>query len=1578
MVKRSTWIGVLLCIASFGFGCSSSEKRRGQTEASAHGEQALSTPSGSAAGATAGAANPACALLDNPLSRKKLGGALENKLLITCGRAQRSPQAVPSTARTAKAQARALAAAPGTDIGVNNPALDIGGSTQSETSVVAVGNVVCVAWNDSGEGFGSNGFAGFGYSLDGGQTFTDGGPFPAGPTGDLSFGDPSLAYSVRDNAFYFASLSSAGLSMWRSSDSCQSFQYVGVIHSAGGDDKELMAIDNTPGSPFFGRIYVGWTAFGLFNDINVANHSDNGGLSWSAAVAFPGSGSAGQGVYPAVAPNGDVYMALVNRGFSLGDHQDQWIWRSTDGGESWVQRANIGTDQLQPEDDESSIACGRQALTGDIRNLSSPQIVISADPAAPVGYVIHAVYPYDSDGEGPDHSNVFYRRSTDGAATWSPEVRLNDDTTTTDQFYPAIGVGETGILAVSWYDRRLDPAGNLLIDRFLTVSTDGGATWSKNERLSDVSSEVAQTNPNFDGLATCYHGDYDQVAVNGNFAHIVWSDDRRETASGPNPDVYYEQFVVNPRAGRVRALQGAVSCSGNLGFALSDSDLAGTGSHAIVVTTAGGDSENLVLTEDSTRPGNFSGSIAAAAGAATPNDGTLQVSDGVVITATYEDADDGSGNPAVVTAQVRADCAAPVVSNAHVSGLSGDTATVAIDSNEPAVMTVQYGFECTALTQSATSNLAPHPVATLTGLYPGVVYYYAISASDAVGNTTRDDNSGQCYSFKTLDVIASEDFENGLHGYVIDNGPDVGGEGGAGGIFGTGGAFPAGGTFGTGGTFGKGGSFGKGGAMGQGGFFGNGGGIGKGGSSFGSGGAQGGFQNAGGKGAAPGTGGFIGEAGAGGDVGEAGSPGGGSGGFGGAGGAGDSGSFRGLWHLSTACASSLIGHSATHDLHYGLDSSCTFNNGSANRGSATSPVIHLTDARFATLEFNYFLGTEGGGFFDQASVEISVNDGPFQVLSSNFTQLVQPEPDEPPTHRTRTGARPAGRYGLLENTGIWQHASEDLSPVLVGLSQADIRIRFHFDTIDGIANDFAGFYVDDVRVLGTKAPVPCASDSDCNDGRFCTGVETCKQGFCSSGIPVVCTADDGVSCTDAVCDETAKGCVQRANDAKCDDGIFCNGLERCDKTAGCQKGNPVVCPGGEVSCLVGVCQEQLKTCVQFPDDAVCDDGSFCTGKEFCSPTAGCQKGSPPCVDGVDCTDDVCDEATFSCNFPPNNARCDDGLFCTGQEFCDSFQGCRTTGAPCAAGERCDERGNQCIPVCFTDTNTNHQVAGRAYAKKKAYYALGSNDSLGSATTTTSLQGNGNYWRQVPSCPAPPNVDTVNVSVSGTVATVSGTASDPNSDIAKVQVTFWISLYVPVTLDATGTSNYSVSLGLPQGTHAVQVQAIDRAGFVSAINGPYYVQVMPPAPPKIDSLTATVSGSSVTVAGTASDPNNDIQKVEITIVKDGVVVASKVALGSTAFSGTVNGLGAGSYGARAQAVDGSGFVSTFGDPVPFVIAAATTCISDTNSHHRSDGRAVLSHGSYYAVGSNDSLGKNGATVTSLSGSGGYWKRVEACP
>lgn len=48
----------------------------------------------------------------------------------------------------------------------------------------------------------------------------------------------------------------------------------------------------------------------------------------------------------------------------------------------------------------------------------------------------------------------------------------------------------------------------------------------------------------------------------------------------------------------------------------------------------------------------------------------------------------------------------------------------------------------------------------------------------------------------------------------------------------------------------------------------------------------------------------------------------------------------------------------------------------------------------------------------------------------------------------------------------------------------------------------------------------------------------------------------------------------------------------------------------------------------------CDDGVFCNGPERCGPNITCRPGPPPCNDGNSCTTDTCLEGTASCQNAP--------------------------------------------------------------------------------------------------------------------------------------------------------------------------------------------------------------------------------------------------------------------------------------------------------------------------------------------------------
>jgi len=480
---------------------------------------------GAPKGAKGGLPPEACAMLDDVELRSRMDGLLL-KLTVLCGRTDLLGQ-VPS--EPAREPGPGEPDAGGVDVLVNNPGGDSGSSrTQSETSlsVNEVTGTICSGYNDSYHGVTQGtGYTGFSRSTDGGATFTDRGGLDAN-----SFGDPSIVWRKSDGHFYFATLHTSGLGIYRSTDDCTTFAYLGVIHGGGwSDDKELMAVDNNPASPHYGRLYCVWTDFGAGQVIR-STYSDNG-TNWSSPATL-NSGTNPQGAWPVIAPNGDVYVSWANGLFT--GTMNVVVARSTNGGVSYSLVTSPAANKVEPRDAAASGNCGRPALRGGIRYLPSPQIAVGPDG------VLHVVYSYDPDGYNTgDVVDVFYRRSTDNGATWGTEVRLNTDATTRDQFFPTVSVGTGNVVSTTWYDRRDDP-NNTLFKYYQRFSFDGGVTWEPDEAVSDVASSVV-LDPN---LATCYHGDYDTHVQTGTHAIAQWSDDRTQ-ATQTDPNVYVDRLPIS-------------------------------------------------------------------------------------------------------------------------------------------------------------------------------------------------------------------------------------------------------------------------------------------------------------------------------------------------------------------------------------------------------------------------------------------------------------------------------------------------------------------------------------------------------------------------------------------------------------------------------------------------------------------------------------------------------------------------------------------------------------------------------------------------------------------------------------------------------------------------------------------------------------------------------------------------------------------------------------------------------------------------------------------------------------------------
>jgi len=93
------------------------------------------------------------------------------------------------------------------------------------------------------------------------------------------------------------------------------------------------------------------------------------------------------------------------------------------------------------------------------------------------------LYATWADGRDGD-DDVFLRTSSDGGASWTAPVKVNDNGADgTAQFLPKVDVGPGDRVSIVFLDGRNDPHEKQLLDAYLATSTDGGKTFD-NVRLS--------------------------------------------------------------------------------------------------------------------------------------------------------------------------------------------------------------------------------------------------------------------------------------------------------------------------------------------------------------------------------------------------------------------------------------------------------------------------------------------------------------------------------------------------------------------------------------------------------------------------------------------------------------------------------------------------------------------------------------------------------------------------------------------------------------------------------------------------------------------------------------------------------------------------------------------------------------------------------------------------------------------------------------------------------------------------------------------------------------------------------------
>ncbi len=233
--------------------------------------------------------------------------------------------------------------------------------------------------------------------------------------------------------------------------------------------------------------------------------------------------------------------------------------------------------------------------------------------------------------------------------------------------------------------------------------------------------------------------------------------------------------------GRVTIDGSRFSCSDTVKFWVTDLDLNHDPEVIETATlelssTSEDTPEIVVVTETAANSSKFSGSITTAAGAPAP-DGLLQVADGDVITASYRDADDGSGSAAVSFDTARVDCTAAQIRDITVNTITDARATIAWTTNEPADSVLEWGMTPDLGQTVSDAGLKTSHSVLLNKFTSCGKAYFRIRATNEFGLESMADLGGAPFTFslgKIPGLYWKADFESGAAGWTLEGEWEIG------------------------------------------------------------------------------------------------------------------------------------------------------------------------------------------------------------------------------------------------------------------------------------------------------------------------------------------------------------------------------------------------------------------------------------------------------------------------------------------------------------------------------------------------------------------------------------------------------------------------------------------------------------------------------------------------------------------------------------------------------------------------------------------------------------------------------------
>ena len=426
----------------------------------------------------------------------------------------------------------------------------------------------------------SPGISGYGFSTDGGDTWTDAGaPFPIGPSFTSGHSWVDRGGEPGNETFYFTSrvqtggsfVTTTGIGVYRGYFGAGTFvwqdaQILPAPHAGDFFSRQaIAAAKDASGAAYIVdsniREVCGQPGFGAGQIEVIATH--DAGDTWGTPVVVSAdlvgdcgaSGTLQVAPAPAVGPDGEVYVVWQYGPFIdvLGNatQSSQIAFsRSLDGGATFgpVQfLATINNMRENPPvgygknrmNDQPRIAV---ATTGNHRGRVYVTFYQSEQPVSSPVTVQSAV-----------SSDIYITYSDDQGASWSTPARITTAVPPTGlkRFWPTVAVRPGGDVDVIYMEsqevqvtpnptdvecsvlvgggaRRNGPLSSL-VDTYWIQSQDGGVTFGAPVRVSDTTSNWCQAN--YLGINALYssHGDYLGIATGGNRTFATWPDNRNST-----------------------------------------------------------------------------------------------------------------------------------------------------------------------------------------------------------------------------------------------------------------------------------------------------------------------------------------------------------------------------------------------------------------------------------------------------------------------------------------------------------------------------------------------------------------------------------------------------------------------------------------------------------------------------------------------------------------------------------------------------------------------------------------------------------------------------------------------------------------------------------------------------------------------------------------------------------------------------------------------------------------------------------------------------------------------------------------